>query len=239
MITLYISLVILVLVFAMASSNWVSLRAVSIKVTFFKALQLTLVLVVLQAVAGLLSYVLGDNPLSLLVWITWLVGAFIVWHKLLNRYYAPVSIGRSLGAYLVAGIISTVVSVVIALGAVGFVQSYKIEGNTMNPALRNGDTVLTYKRGKQLEVNKIAIYDYVNNEKNVKAIGRILDIPGQTISIKTDYVGVDGTLVKPSDYTLKDGEYYIVADNRENTTPRIVRADDIVAIVGPTLIRAK
>ena len=239
MIVLYIAPLILVLIFAMALSYWAGLRAVSIKATFAKALQITLLLIVLQTVAGLLSYLLGENPLSLLVWITWLVGAFIVWHKLLNRYYAPVGIGKSLGAYIIAGVISTVVSVVIAIGAIGFVQSYKIDGNSMNPALRSGDTVLIYKRGKQLEINKIAIYDYKNNGKGGKAIGRILDTPGQTVSIKTDYVGVDGTLAKPSEYTLKDGEHYIVGDNRENTIPRIVMADDIVAIVGPTIIKAK
>ena len=131
-----------------------------------------------------------------------------------------------------------ILSVIVAIGAIGFVQSFKIDGNVMNPTLRNGDTVLTYKKGKKLEVNKVVIYDYKMNDKSGKTIGRILYTPGQTVSIKTQYVDVNGTITGPADYTLKDSEYYIVGDNKDSTIPRIVKADDVDAVVGPTILKA-
>jgi len=238
MILLYIVLFILVTVIAMVFSYYVGLRAVGIKASLSNAFKLTIVLLVLQALATLLSYLLGDNPITVIVWLGWLVGAFIAWHKLLNRYYR-VGIGKSLGAYIIAGIIATILSVVVAIGAIGFVQSFKIDGNVMNPTLRNGDTVLTYKKGKKLEVNKVVIYNYKMNEKSGKTIGRILYTPGQTVSVKTNYVDVNGAFAQPSDYTLKDGEYYIVGDNKEISIPRIIKAESIVGVVGPTIIKAK
>ena len=237
MILLYVSIFILVAVLAMAISYYVGLRAVGIKASLANAFKLTIVLLALQALATLLSYLLGENPLTILVWLLWLIGAFVVWYKFLNRYYKA-SFGKSLGAYIIAGIIATVVSAIVAIGALGYVQSFKIEGNIMRPTLRHGDTVLTYKVGKKLEVNKVVIYDYEANDKSGKAIGRILYTPGQTVAIKTQFVDVNGTLAEPSDYTLKEGEYYILGDNKENTLPRIVKANDIVAVVGPTIIKA-
>ena len=238
MILLYILLFILVAVIAMVFSYYVGLRAVGVKASLSNAFKLTVVLLLLQGLATLLSYLLGDNPVTIIVWLGWLVGAFIAWHKLLNRYYR-VGIGKSLGAYIIAGIIANILLVIVAIGAIGLVQSFKIDGNVMNPTLRNGDTVLTYKKGKKLEVNKVVIYNYKMNDKSGKTIGRILYTPGQTVSIKTQYVDVNGTIAGPADYTLKDGEYYIVGDNKESTIPRIVKAQDIVAVVGPTILKAK
>lgn len=238
MILLYIVLFILIATIAMVFSYYVGLRAVGIKASLSNAFKLTIVLLVLDALATLLSYLLGDNPITIIVWLGWLIGAFIAWHKLLNHYYR-VGIGKSLGAYIVAGIITTVLSVAVAIGAIGFVQSFKIEGNIMNPTLQHGDTVLTYKKGKKLEVNKVVIYNYKMNDKSGKTIGRILYTPGQTVSIKSNYVNTNGMLAEPSDYTLKEGEYYIVGDNKENTIPRIVKAEGIVGVVGPTILKAK
>lgn len=235
---LYIFLLILVAIIAMVFSYYVGLRAVGIKASLVNAFKLTAVLLVLQSLATLLSHLLGDSPLIIVVWLVWLIGAFIVWHKLLNHYYQA-NIGKSLGAYIIAGVIAVILSVIVAIAATGLVQPFKIEGNVMSPTLRHGDTVLTYKWGKELEANKVVVYNHETNGIGTKAIGRILHTPGQTVSIKTGYVDVNGTLADPADYTLKEGEYYIVGDNREDTLPRIVKAEDIVAVVGPTILEAK
>lgn len=238
MILLYIVLFILIALVAKVFAYYVGLRAVGVKASLPNAFKLTIVLLLLHALATLIGYLLGDNPLIIIVWLVWLVGAFIAWHKLFNRYY-KVGFGKSLGAYIIAGIIATILLVIVANSAIGFVQSFKIDGNVMNPTLRNGDTVLAYKKGKKLEVNKVVIYNYKMNEKSGVTIGRILYTPGQTVSVKTQYVDVNGALAQPSDYTLKDGEYYIVGDNKESTIPRIISAEDIIGVVGPTILKAK
>lgn len=237
MILLYVLLFILVAVIAMVLSYYIGLRAVGVKATLANAFKLAIVLLLFQGVAMFLSYLLGDNPVTIIVWLGWLIGAFMAWHKLLNRYYR-VGIGKSLGAYIIAGIMATVFSVAAAIGAIGFVQSFKIDGNIMNPTLRNGDTVLAYKKGKKLEVNKVVIYRDKMNNKSGTAIGRILYTPGQTVSIKSNYVNVSGTIAELSDYTLKEGEYYIVGDNKESTIPRIINTEDIIGVVGPTILKA-
>lgn len=238
MILLYAVLFILIVLVATVFSYYVGLRAVGVKAGVANVFKLAILLLALQVLATTLSYLLGDSPVTIIVTLGWFVGAFIAWHKLLNRYHS-VNIGKSLGAYVIGGIIAAVLCAIVAVGMLSFVQSFKISGDAMNPSLRNEDRVLVYKKGEKLEVNKIVAYNYKMNEQNGKTIGRILYAPGQNVSIKTQYLDANGALAEPADYVLKESEYYIVADNKEVTIPRIISEENIIGVVGPTIIKAK
>ncbi len=97
MILLYIVIFILIAVIATVFASYAGIRVVGIKVSLSNAIKLTIVLLVIQAVATLPSYLIGDNPVTIIVWLGGLVGSFIAWHKFLDRYYG-VTIGKSLGA---------------------------------------------------------------------------------------------------------------------------------------------
>ena len=237
MIPLYIILFVLIAVIAMVFSYFVGLRTVGIKASLSNVFKLTIVLLVLQGLATFLSYLIGNNPAAIIIGLSWLIGAFIAWHKLLNRYY-HVNIGKSLGAYIIGGIIASILAVVFSMVVTNYVQAFRVSGNAMNPTLQNNDTVLAFKKGKELEVNKVVVYNYKMNDDIGITIGRILYTPGQTVSIKTTYVDTNGAFAQPSDYTLKDGEYYIFGDNKQNSIPRIVKTQNIVAVVGPTILKA-
>lgn len=235
MIFAYIALFILLLLIATVLSYWAGLKLVGVKAVLTTVLKITLALIALQLLLVLLGYQVEQGVLRGALWFAGLIGGFLLWHKLLNRYH-QVGIGKSLGAYIIAGIFIWITSLVLAIAAMNFVQSFQIQGPAMSPTLKDGDVVLAYKRGKELELNKIVVYSY--NNKNNAAVGRILGLPGQTITIDSNYMHADGTTGMAGKYTLKEDEYYIAGDNRANTVRRIVKANNIVAVVGPTIKKA-
>lgn len=227
----------LITLLAILFSNFVGVRTVGIKASSTNIVKLTAILLMLQVLGTLTAYLLGDSLVSILVSLTLLIGSFIIWHKFLNYYYHA-RVGRSIVSYLIAGAIGAVLTLIIAIVATSFVQSFKISGNIMNPTLKNGDIVIAYKRDQELTENKVVIYNYSDNEQSRKTVGRIVYVPGQTATINEKYQNADGTLSEPGEYTLEDDEYYIVGDNKENTIPRIIKASEIIGVVGPTIKKA-
>lgn len=241
MLILVIILMVLALLAAFAAtglSYYLGLRAVGVKASLFVAFKIVLVISLVSILAFVLSYVLRDTNLAIVLVLGWLIGSVVLWHKLLNRYY-PVKVRKSLIAYVIGYFISCIFNLLITIFMISFVQTFQVTGNAMNPALENGDRILGYKIGVNPEVNKVVAYNYKMDEERGITVGRILYAPGQTVSVKTKYVTVNGTVAEPSEYTLKEDEYYIVGDNASVTIPRIVAEKDIVAIVGPTLLKAR
>lgn len=138
---------------------------------------------------------------------------------------------RSLGRYAV----SILIVVILGYSLVTFGgQTLKIVGQSMEPTLNNGDTVLVNKAGYVF--GKPKRYDMIafqqregdNHYYNVK---RVIGLPGETVTIQDGYVFIDGSVLSDVPFdekiateglaldsvTLSDGEYFVLGDNVNNS----------------------
>ena len=102
-------------------------------------------------------------------------------------------------------------------------------GNNMNPALKDGSLVITYKLDKNIYSDLVVYYEY----DSIKQFGRICGVPGDIINITEEgkytingniplenifyntFPNTDG-IIYP--YTVPEGSYFIMNDYRENTS---------------------
>lgn len=154
---------------------------------------------------------------------------------------------------LIHGAVYIICIVIIALIWNSFLFSpLKVIGESMNPALRDGDIVMVNKISYSLNgADRFDMvlfpYKYDNSRNFIK---RIIGLPGETIEIKDGVIYIDGEeleeyygiydgneITRYSKYgpvTLADDEYFVMGDNRnhsddsrsEDVGP--VKADDII-----------
>jgi len=128
-----------------------------------------------------------------------------------------------------------VVSVVIVLAAscalVSPVLPVKVVGETMKPALNDGDRIIIERNPKTLNRGDIVIFLYP--EDPVKSyIKRIVGLPHETIDIREGKVFINGQPL-PEPYvapeldqaqrslkavTLAADSYFVMGDNRDNSS---------------------
>ncbi|MCR4924083.1 MAG: signal peptidase I [Lachnospiraceae bacterium] len=106
-------------------------------------------------------------------------------------------------------------------------------GSSMEPVLYNGQGVLldrvTYRFTAPKRGDVIAFYPNGNSKSHLY-IKRVIGLPGETIQIKDYYVYINGMryFMDLSEYTyeagvaeneivLKEDEYFVLGDNRENS----------------------
>jgi signal peptidase I len=137
---------------------------------------------------------------------------------------------------------STAVYLLIVLGitylVITFVgQRTEVEGESMESTLQNGDNLIVDKITYRFEDPKrydIIVFP-VQYQSNTFFIKRIIGLPGETVSIDKDgNIYIDGELLNESygreiispdtvgnvtyPVTLGDDEYFVLGDNRNNST---------------------
>lgn len=96
-----------------------------------------------------------------------------------------------------------------------------INGDSMAPALKNGEKKL-YNKGGTVERYDIIVY----KKDNVMLAKRVYGLPGETLTIKNGKIYIEGkgiiedkyATTSTEDYysiTLKDDEYFVLGDNRK------------------------
>ena len=112
-----------------------------------------------------------------------------------------------------------------------FAAQVPIAGNSMAPALENGDVVLMNRLpGILFGPGRfdLAVFRREDGKMNVK---RVIGLPGETVQITGGYIYIDGELLQAEDglnqvslagiaqhpVTLGRDEYFVLGDNRESS----------------------
>lgn len=123
-------------------------------------------------------------------------------------------------------------------------QPHQVSGRSMVPTFQNGEFLLTnklsYKRGLpnrgDVVIFKAPSTAHCPSGGACDFIKRIIALPGETISIKNGHIYIDGEeLIEPyipaefvtrgdaflrdgAQYTISDGEYFMMGDNRPGSS---------------------
>jgi signal peptidase I len=109
------------------------------------------------------------------------------------------------------------------------VGRYRIDGNSMNPTLLNGEYLLISNFAYQLDEpqrGEIIVFRHPRSELNL--IKRVIGLPGDTIQVQNGLVYVNNVpLDEPyiqspptygSSWVVPDGQYFVLGDNRNNSS---------------------
>jgi signal peptidase I len=127
------------------------------------------------------------------------------------------------------------VTVVVVLGVscalISPVLPVKVVGDTMKPALNDGDKIIIERNPKTLNRGDIVVFLYPHDPER-SYIKRIVGLPHETIDIREGKVFINGQLL-PEPYvapeldqsrrsleavTLEADSYFVIGDNRDNSS---------------------
>lgn len=110
-------------------------------------------------------------------------------------------------------------------------EKMPVSGNSMEPTLKEGDSVLINKMSyiiSSAKRNDVVVVQQDGVEHNYYSIARIMGLPGETVKIEDGYLYIDGKKIKEKydfpvmengglaleDIVLDEDEYFILCDNR-------------------------
>ena len=120
-----------------------------------------------------------------------------------------------------------IILVVIILVRSFIVTPIRVNGDSMNNTLKNGDYMILKKYKKNdLKRFDIVVADYKDDTTEEKLIKRVIGLPGETVEYKDNKLYINNKYVKSTyqtgktenfrDYCDKN-EYFIMGDNRGNS----------------------
>ena len=125
-----------------------------------------------------------------------------------------------------------IITVVLTLGVLYFVQISRVVGSSMEPTYHNGDIILVdkffYKRG-QPAYNDIVVVKYHVAEGEDQIIKRIVGLPGDHLEMKDNQLYRNGQLLNENyineamiqnedfSYDIPEGKIFVMGDNRNHS----------------------
>jgi len=102
---------------------------------------------------------------------------------------------------------------------------YVIDGDSMKPAVKNGEILIVNKWTKDFQRGDVIVYNDL--EKNSVAVKRIIGLPGESVEIRDGSVWINNQILK-EDYIgvatsgsvktkLGNDEYFVLGDNRADS----------------------
>jgi signal peptidase I len=109
-------------------------------------------------------------------------------------------------------------------------QPVRHEGNSMKPAIGDGDRVLINKTPGDLKRGDIVIF-YFPTDTSKSALKRIIGLPGETLEIREGKTFINGQILEEPyidaafnqnknslrPIKIPDRQYFVVGDNRDNS----------------------
>ena len=136
---------------------------------------------------------------------------------------------------------------VILFSSLGCSNTVQVGGHAMEPTVKDGEKVKIDSNAytnAHPERGDIVLYE----QGQYKKIGRVIGLPGETLTIEDDVVFVNGaileepylapstrTLSQTNEFEVSDNSYFILGDNREQSQDSrslgFVSSDKIIARV--------
>ena len=197
------------------------------EVSYKKSLFITLGLVLASLIIkGLFNLINLGTTSSLLAGVL----TFISFHFLLKKFYGN-SWLKSLGIYLLNGVIVIIIGLVIAIPIRLYVfEPFVASGQSMNPNINQGDYLFINKLTSKYKRDDVVVM--INQKPEVTdkpdyssyyLIKRIVGLPTEKVEIKNGQIFVNGSALNnkyiatpiqgDSSVTLSENEYYVLGDN--------------------------
>ena len=142
---------------------------------------------------------------------------------------APVAYRRPTSAFVREVIETLLLTFFIFCIVNSLIRRYRIDSNSMNPTLLNGEYLIISNFAYQLdepERGDIIVFRHPRSELNL--IKRVIGLPGDTVEIQNGVVRVNGNaLDEPyiqapptysSSWVVPEGQYFVLGDNRNNSS---------------------
>ncbi|RDU22926.1 signal peptidase I [Anaerosacchariphilus polymeriproducens] len=128
-----------------------------------------------------------------------------------------------------------IVFVILAAWALVYFMGGKtsVIGQSMNPTLKNGDSILINKFTYLISApkrNDIIVFKPNGNENSHYYVKRVIGLPGETVQIKSGTVYIDGEKlndkitssiinegIAEEEIKIKKDEYFVLGDNRNSS----------------------
>ena len=216
--TLFVLVVTLVLLFM--SSGVLFLVSKFFKIensNFKKSLLVALVSGVTGVVAGIVFGVLHFGFLAY-------VASFFVFYYFFLRYYQT-SLLKSLGVYVVFGLLTTAVSFVLVIPVRLYVfEPFVVSGAAMEPTYMSGDYLFVNKLDRNFVHGDVVVFRYPEDPTTF-FIKRVIGTPSEHVEVRAGKVFINGQILDESKYyfgdtpgdtsvTLTNDQYFVLGDNR-------------------------
>jgi len=125
-----------------------------------------------------------------------------------------------------------IITVIVTLGILYFIQISRVVGSSMEPTYHNGNIILVdkffYKRGTP-QYNDIVVVAYHVSMNEDQIIKRVVGLPGDRLEMKDNQLYRNGQLIEEnyiketmignSDfaYDIPEGKVFVMGDNRNNS----------------------
>lgn len=132
-------------------------------------------------------------------------------------------------------LIEVIVAILLGFLLITFgFEKTTVSGNSMDPILKDGDTVVVSKiayLGFSPSRNDVIVYRQEGKEHSYNSVKRVIGLPGERILIEDGKIYIDGEPyeeingVEPmvsggiaeEEITLEKGEYFVLGDNRNQS----------------------
>ena len=187
----------------------------------------SLVVVIVSGVASVIAGIIfGIIDLGFLSNILVSVTTFFVFHYFYKKYYQT-SWKKSLGIYVVFGIIGFVISLLVVIPTRLYIVSpFVASGETMSPTYNEGDYLLINKFSKDFSRGDVVVFRY-EKQLGTFFIKRIIGLPLEKVEIKDGKVFINGQVLNENYYsgetagdtliTLGQDQYFVLGDNRNKS----------------------
>jgi len=186
---------------------------------------------VIGTILGIILSIFGFENLNIILSV---IISFIVFHKLLQKYYQT-NLKKNIAIYVVFTVITVIASLAIIIPIRNFViMPFYAQGKAMEPSYKDGDYLLINRFSKDYQRGDVIIFRYPKNPQQF-FIKRIIALPSEKVQFKEGSVylynkqypnghklsepyltsdmqtiGLDKNIIE-----LVNNEYYVLGDNRK------------------------